>query len=107
MTRGGLRWPSSTSRQETSWPKRGRNLRKAANRQPAGTPVDPLSVCVRRPLLRVDFAGQRLAAAVILLSAASREGYQQYPPPLAGERRAEAGRMPALRLVKQIGRASC
>src|SRR5882762_8800987 len=42
MTRGGLHWPSSTSRPETCWPKRGRSLRKGAKGQPESTPVDRL-----------------------------------------------------------------
>src|SRR5882672_10248203 len=51
MTRGGLHWPSSTSRPETCWPKRGRSLRKGAKGQPESTPVDLLlsSVCTIRP----------------------------------------------------------
>src|SRR5258708_38488608 len=47
MTRGGLHWPSSTSRPETCWPRRGRSLRKAAKGQPESTPVELLLSFVR------------------------------------------------------------
>src|SRR6266446_1867817 len=51
MTRGGLHWPSSTSRPETCWPKRGRSSPKGTKGQPESTPVDLLlsSVCTIRP----------------------------------------------------------
>src|SRR5712664_545779 len=56
MTRGGLHWPSSTSRPETCWPKRGRSLRKGAKGQPESTPVDlllsPVSCLLSAPSVR-------------------------------------------------------
>src|SRR6266849_10507769 len=65
MTRGGLHWPSSTSRPETCWPKRGRNSRKGARGQPESTPVDLVLSSVRtispRPISAGMIAGAELA----------------------------------------------
>src|SRR5579871_2147820 len=72
MTKGGLLWPNSMSRPETSWPKPGRNLRKQAKRPPESTPAD-----LPHSLLRSAYSdtnrrscanSKRFAQAVVMIA---------------------------------------